>query len=71
MANKRFPGKVSQLVAVDEQIWQSFDELRLPYGSLNDLLEDYIKILLGKQPKHKGALLRLNEVVPKLLNEIS
>jgi hypothetical protein len=68
--NKKVPvGKVSQLLTLDKDLWDMFNELRQPYGNINDLFEDCIKVLLGIAPKHNAVLNRLNETVPLLISE--
>jgi hypothetical protein len=62
--------KVTQLLALDKELWRSFDKLRQPYGTVNDLFEDCIRILLCRQPKHTVILERLQEVVPILSEEM-
>jgi hypothetical protein len=56
-------------LALDEELWKTFSKLREPYGTVNDLFEDCIRILLCRQPKHAGILKRLQEVIPQLLKQ--
>lgn len=59
---KKLKTKVNQLVSVDINLWKEFKELKSPFGTVNEMFEDYILILLGRKPKHKETLLRLIEV---------
>ena len=67
---KKYENKVTELLALDKELWSQFKPLREPYGTLNEMFEDFIRILLGQKPNHKEILLRLEEVVPLLLKRI-
>lgn len=67
---KKFENKVTQLISLDRNLWKEFSTLRQPYGTINELFEDYVRILLAKQPKHYEILSRLQKVIPILLNEV-
>ena len=66
MVAKKFPNKVTELLALDKELWDQFKEFRSPYGTVNELFEDCIRVLLGKVPKHIELLERLKEVVPTI-----
>jgi len=65
----KYEGKVTELLALDAELWSQFKELRQPYGTVNELFEDCIRILLGFQPKHQALLERFKVVVPSLASE--
>jgi len=61
--NKRFPGKVTELLAVDKDLWDQLSDIRNPYGNINEMFEDIIRIFLGQMPKKPEMFRRLNESV--------
>lgn len=63
---RKHEGKVTELLALDRELWSQFKPLREPYGTINEMFEDFIRILLGVAPKHPEILVRLKEVVPLL-----
>jgi len=63
---KKFEGKITQLIALDKDLWKEFSGLRQPYGTINELFEDCIRILLGRHPKHIEILERFNKVINEL-----
>jgi len=64
--SRKYEGKVTELIALDKELWSQFKPLREPYGTINEMFEDFIRVLLGEMPKHPGILERLKEVVPSL-----
>lgn len=57
--NKRFPGKITELLAVDKDLWDQFSEVRNPYGNINEMFEDIIRVFLGQMPKKPEMFRRL------------
>lgn len=66
---KKFEGKVTQLIALDKELWKEFKQYREPYGTINELFEDCIRILLGHRPKHIELLKRFKQIVPTISEE--
>ena len=66
---KKNPNKVTELLALDKELWNQFKPLREPYGTINEMFEDFIRILLGEKPEHPEILRRLQEVVPTLISK--
>jgi hypothetical protein len=67
--NKKFD-KTRELVSIDTQLWEEFSSLRQPFGTINELFEDCIRVLLGHQPKHIELLKRFKQVVPTIPEEL-
>jgi hypothetical protein len=61
--SKKFEGKTTQLIAVDSILWKEFNTLRQPYGTINEMFEDWIRFLLGYQVKHPELVNRIKEVL--------
>jgi hypothetical protein len=68
---RKYEGKVTELLALDKELWSKLKPLREPYGTVNEMFEDFIRILLGIAPMHPEILERLKEVVPLLSQEIN
>jgi hypothetical protein len=66
----KFEGKVTQLVALDQNLWTEFTKLRSPYGTVNELFEDCVRILLGMTPKHENLLQRFRLVIKEMENKV-
>ena len=60
---KKFIGKTTQLIAVDENLWKEFKELREPFGTINEMFEDWIRFLLGKEVKHQELVHKIIQVI--------
>jgi len=60
---KKFIGKTTQLIAIDENLWKEFSSLRQPYGTINEMFEDWIRFLLGKEVKHPELIKRIKEIL--------
>jgi hypothetical protein len=65
---KKFDGKVTELLALDKELWEELKLQRQPYGTVNEMFEDFIRVLLGKKPIHPELLVKLNKVVQELTN---
>ncbi len=66
---KKYEGKATAFLAFDPELWKEFKPYREPYGTLNEMFEDFIRILLGKPPEHPEILRRIREVVQSLPSE--
>lgn len=65
---KKYDGKVTELLALDKELWEELKTQRQPYGTVNEMFEDFIRVLLGKKPIHPELLVKLNKVVQELTN---
>lgn len=63
------PRKVKELVTLDKSLWEEFKLIRIPYGTVNELFEDCIRILLAKQPEHPALLEKFRNSVAELSNK--
>ena len=63
---RKFDGKVTELLALDKELWEELKSQRQPYGTVNEMFEDFIRVLLGMRPTHQELLARLEVVINSL-----
>jgi len=65
---KKYDGKVTELLALDKELWEELKTQRQPYGTVNEMFEDFIRVLLGKKPNHPELLAKILASVKEIAN---